>query len=55
MNENMDRIKHGWHPRKDANWIWWIIADGIVLTAIAKMRIKQIWHNQKVYEVRTQS
>ena len=31
MNENLDRIKHGWSPRKDANWIWWIIADGIVL------------------------
>jgi hypothetical protein len=41
MNENLDRIKHGWLPRKDAHGIWWIIADVIVLIAIVKMWIKR--------------
>jgi hypothetical protein len=39
MNENLDRIKHGWFPRKDAHWIWWIVADVIVLIGIVKMWI----------------
>jgi hypothetical protein len=41
MNENLDRLKHGWSPRKDANWVWWMLADGIVLIAIMKMWIKK--------------
>lgn len=41
MNENLDRIRHGWFPRKDAQWI--------VLAAIVKMAIRKL-HNQKVYK-----
>ena len=40
MNENLDRLRHGWFPRHDAHWIWWIIADVVVLVAIAKLAVR---------------
>jgi hypothetical protein len=37
MNENIDRIRDGWIPRKDAHWFWWVVADAIVLVSILKL------------------
>lgn len=37
MKENLDRILHGWFPRQDAHWFWWVVADIIVLVSIMKL------------------
>jgi len=34
--ENLDRLRHGWFPRADARWYWWMIADAMVLVSILK-------------------
>ena len=39
MIENPNRLRHGWHPRKDAHWVWWVIADTMVAVSIIKMWI----------------
>ena len=37
MNKNLDRMLHGWFPRPDAHWIWWLVADIVVLVSILKL------------------
>jgi hypothetical protein len=50
MNENLDRLRHrlrhGWHPRKDAHWFWWVLAALIVLLSIAKLEIPKVWRRR---------
>ena len=36
MNENINRLRDGWFPRKDAPGIFFIIADIIILKSIIK-------------------
>jgi len=40
MNDNLDRLRHGWHPRKNAAWFWWVGADLIALCGIIKAIIR---------------
>ena len=49
MKENFDRIKHGWQPRKDAHWAWWLIVDIIVLVSMLKrMAMNKLRARRKV-------
>jgi len=43
-SENLKRLRGGWHPRKDARWYWWVLADAMVLVSILKM-----WAGRKVW------
>ena len=38
--ENLDRLLHGWFPRPDANWTWWIIADIVVFVSMLKLIVQ---------------
>jgi hypothetical protein len=47
MNKNLDRIRKGWHPYRDAHPIYWVLADLIVLKFIViltiKRKIRKLW------------
>jgi hypothetical protein len=41
VNENLDRLRHGWQPRKDARWYWHVLADLIMLVGMVRRRVRR--------------